>query len=309
MPAGKWHIFFRFRQDKLNLVKEKNEIVMKTLLIPVDFSATSDNAVDFAIEWSKAYGYERIILLKTFYDTVFDHIVVSAEYAPVSPHYMARERQEATAQMDNLSQHITTKTNNGVQVISMVSEAPLLRAILEVVRDESPEMIVLGSDNYKYSSGSFIAGNLISIAKASPVRVMIVPATYTYQPVKNILVPCDYKTLDSLHKLQNLRIPPQWDDSKLLVLNVDAKETYLDPDEQLKEAEQHVHERLRDYKHEICYSSDKNIINGILNFTEKHKIQLIISLPGKHSFLYYLTHKSISDAICRNAREPVMILK
>ena len=77
----------------------------------------------------------------------------------------------------------------------------------------------------------------------------------------------------------------------------------------MEEAEQHVHERLRDYKHEICYSSDKNIINGILSFTEKHKIQLIISLPGKHSFLYYLTHKSISDAICRNAREPVMILK
>ncbi|SHN39756.1 universal stress protein [Chitinophaga sp. CF418] len=282
---------------------------MKTLLIPVDFSTTSDNAVDFAIEWSKAYDYERIILLKTFYDTVFDHIVVSAEYAPVSPHYMARERQEAALQMENLSQHIISKTNKSVQVVSMVSEAPLLRAILEVMREESPEMIVLGSDNFKYSSGSFIAGNLISIAKASPVRVMIVPATYTYQPVKNILVPCDYKTLDSLDKLENLRIPPQWDDSKLLVLNVDGKEKYLSPDDQLIAAEERIHQRLRDYKHEICYSSDKNTINGILSFTEKHKIQLIISLPGKHSFLYYLTHKSISDAICRNAREPVMILK
>ncbi|UPK67830.1 universal stress protein [Chitinophaga filiformis] len=282
---------------------------MKTLLIPVDFSTTSDNAVDFAIEWSKDYGYERIILLKTFYDTVFDHIVVSAEYAPVSPHYMAREREEATLQMDSLSRHIIGKTDNSLQVVSMVSEAPLLRAILEVVREESPEMIVLGSDNFKYSSGSFIAGNLIAIAKASPVRVLIVPAAYTYQPVKNILVPCDYKTLDSLHKLENLRIPPQWNDSKLLVLNVDAKERYLNPDDQLIAAEEHVHERLREYQHEICYSSDKNTINGILSFTEKHRIQLIISLPGKHSFLYYLTHKSISDAICRNAREPVMILK
>ncbi|MCF6404335.1 universal stress protein [Chitinophaga filiformis] len=282
---------------------------MKTLLIPVDFSPTSDNAVDFAIEWCKDYGYERIILLKSFYDTVFDHIVVSAEYAPVSPHYMARERQEANALMDDLSQDIITKTNKKVQVVSMVSEAPLLRAILEVIKEESPEMVVLGSDNFKYSSGSFIAANLIPIAKASPARVLIVPVTYTYRPVKTILVPVDYKTLDSLHKLENLQIPPQWNDSKLLVLHVDAKEKYLNPDDQLIAAEQHVHERLRDYQHDICYSSDKNIINGILNFTEKHKVQLIISLPGKHSFLYYLTHKSISDAICRNAREPVMILK
>ncbi|ACU62958.1 universal stress protein [Chitinophaga pinensis] len=281
---------------------------MKTLLIPVDFSATSDNAVNFAIEWARAYSYNRIILLKTFYDTVFDHIVVSAEYAPVSPHYMAREREEAAHRMENLSREIAIKTR-GVDVISMVSEAPLLRAIMEVVREESPELIVLGSDNYRYSSGSFIAGNLISIAKASPVRVLIVPSTYQYQRVEKILVPADYKTLDSLDKVRNLQIPPQWKDSKLLVLNVDPKERYLNPDDHLKAAEQHVHERLKDYPHDICYSNDKNIINGILSFTQRTPVQLIISLPGKHSFLYYLTHKSISDAICRNAQEPVLILK
>jgi nucleotide-binding universal stress UspA family protein len=282
---------------------------MKTMLIPVDFSATSDNAVEFAIAWSKAYGYDRIILLKTFYDTVFDHIVVSAEYAPVSPHYMSRERKDAANQMDYLSREISARSGNTIQAVSLISEAPLLRAILEVVRDESPELIVLGSDNFSYTSGSFIAGNLISIAKASPVRVLIVPATYTYQSVDTILVPCDYKTPESLNKLSNLELPAQWKDSKLLVLNVDEKERYLRPDQQLRAAEQHIHERLKDYSHEIHYSNDKNIINGILGFTTAHDVQLIISLPGKHSFLYYLTHKSISDAICRNAQVPVMILK
>ncbi len=53
---------------------------MKTLLIPVDFTATTDNAVTFGAAWAKRYAYERIILLKTFYDNVFDNIVVSAEY-------------------------------------------------------------------------------------------------------------------------------------------------------------------------------------------------------------------------------------
>jgi hypothetical protein len=221
---------------------------------------------------------------------------------------MAREREEAANRMEDLSREIALKTR-GVDVISMVSEAPLLRAIMEVVREESPELIVLGSDSYRYSSGSFIAGNLISIAKASPVRVLIVPSTYQYQRVENILVPCDYNTLDSLSKVSDLQIPAQWKDSKLLVFNVDPKERYLHPDEQLKAAEQHVHERLKGFPHEIRYSNERNIINGILHFTQQQPIQLIISLPGKHSFLYYLTHRSISDAICRNAQEPVLILK
>jgi hypothetical protein len=67
---------------------------MKTLLIPVDFTDTSDNAVTFAAEWCKRYQYERVILLRTFYDNVFDHIVLSAEYAPVSQEYRQQERRE-----------------------------------------------------------------------------------------------------------------------------------------------------------------------------------------------------------------------
>jgi hypothetical protein len=50
-------------------------------------------------------------------------------------------------------------------------------------------------------------------------------------------------------------------------------------------------------------------MNGILNFTQTKDVQLIVALRGKRSFLYYLTHKSISEAIYRNAKEPVLILK
>ena len=60
---------------------------MKTLLVPVDFTATSENAVNFAIEWCRTYEYERIILLKTFYDSIFEGLIVSAEYSNVNEEY------------------------------------------------------------------------------------------------------------------------------------------------------------------------------------------------------------------------------
>jgi hypothetical protein len=36
---------------------------------------------------------------------------------------------------------------------------------------------------------------------------------------------------------------------------------------------------------------------------------MIIALPGKYSFFYNLTHKSITQAIALNAARPVLILK
>ncbi|PUZ24647.1 Nucleotide-binding universal stress protein, UspA family [Chitinophaga costaii] len=282
---------------------------MKTLLIPVDFTTTTDNAVTFGGAWAKRYDYERIILLKTFYDNVFDNIVVSAEYAPVNQEYRAQERQEAREKLDQLCERLRSLAGPGVTVVTAESEAPLLRSILELVQAERPEMILLGSDDYKHTTGSFIAGHVISIAKASPVRVLIVPASYTYRPVEKALVPYDYNALYHLSKLNALKTSPLWGDVKLLVLNIDPKERYRNPDEAFRSTEADLHNYLQNFNFSLHYRNDQNIIGGIIEFTKEHDVQLILAMPGHYSFLYSLTHKSISEGIYRNARVPVLILK
>jgi nucleotide-binding universal stress UspA family protein len=209
---------------------------MKTLLVPVDFTATSENAVNVAAEWSKRYGYARIILLKSFYDSVFETVVVAAEYSNFNQDCINTERQRAETQLQQVCRRLAA-TLPQVKILTAVSEAPLLRAILEVVRTEKPELIIAGSDNYTHSSDSIVAAHVISIAKASPVRVLMVPATYRYKPVTDALVPCDLNTLEIVDKVNSLRAAPQWQDVYLHVLNVDAKERYLNRDTAFQERE------------------------------------------------------------------------
>lgn len=283
---------------------------MKTMLIPVDFTATSENAVSYAVEWCKAYDYKRIILLKTLYDSMFDSLIPSVDYVHVSQDYMAKERDESMEKLRAMCRELIAKVDPEIKVCFAVSELPLLRSIHEIMESEKPELIVVGTDNYSYSSESFVAGNAIEIAKTSPVRVLMVPAHYQYQPVKEALVPVDFNTINSLDKLHHYQhATPQWKEKKLLVLNVDPRERYLHPDEEFKNAEHALHEYLQDYEHEVYYASNKNIINGIMEFSKAHATQLIVALPGKHSFLYSLTHKSISEALYKNAKRPVLILK
>jgi len=283
---------------------------MKTMLIPVDFTDTCNNAIDYAMEWAKAYGYERVILLKTYYGTLFDNLVPAAEYMHVNQDYMAKEREEAEAKLDELHSRLAKQEAGKLKIVKAVSELPLLRAIMEVVEDEKPELIIVGSDNYDASSNSFVAGNIISIAKISPVRVLIVPSHSRYQPVKQVLVPCNYSMVEQLDKVDAYQAgSAAWRQKNLLVLNVDPTEKYLRPDEQFKRSEAALHDYLKNFKHEVFYSNEKNIINGIMEFCKNHAVEVIIALPRKHSFLYSLTHKSISEAIYRNAMEPILILK
>lgn len=283
---------------------------MKTLLIPVDFTPTSNNAVNYAVEWSKAFGYERIILLKSLYDTMFDNIVISADYMNVNQDYMTANREENKRKLNDLCEELSRKVSPEIKVFSLLSEDPLQRCLLDIVKEENPQLIIIGSDNYNYSSKSFVAGNVVGIAKISPVRVLIVPSHYKYQAVEQALVPVDFNTVATLFKLRSYQAStPLWKEKKILVLNVDPKEKYLNKDPDFMAKEDAIHNYLKNFNHEIYYSNNKNTIDSIIEFSRNHDVQMIIALPGKYSFLYSLTHRSISEAIYKNAKKPVLILK
>ncbi|HXB30299.1 MAG TPA: universal stress protein [Puia sp.] len=283
---------------------------MKTMLIPVDFTETSENAINYAAEWCSEFDYDHIILHKTFYNSVFDNLIPSNEYANINEDYFPAYRKEEMEKLHELKENLNARLKPGIKVSLIVSELPMLRSIMNVLRSENVELIIVGSDHLQSSNNGFISTHVINIAKASPVRVLIVPSISAFNKIEQVLVPCDFNALQSLERLarykENL---PKRNKMELMVLNVDQKDKHLQKDSTGNESETLLHEYLKNFKHEIFYSNDKNIITGIVKFLKEHETDLIVALPGKHSFLYSLTHKSISESLYRNALKPVLILK
>jgi hypothetical protein len=279
---------------------------MKTMLVPVDFTPATHNAVLFAAEWAKKYGYRQIILFKTFYDSMFEYLAVAGDYTITNSENLNAQREQATGPLEDLRKELLQLVNESITVSISVSELPLLRGIFEELQgDNVPELIMLGSA-VNGPGKSSVSDNIIAIAKASPVKVLIVPSDYTYRPVQNVLVPCDVNGLDALQKLDRVKNNSNLVGANLLILNVDIKGHASNRN---MDMEHHIDAYLENFAHEIFYRPGKDVINGILSFINDKDIQLIIALPGKHSFLYYVANKSISQAIYRNAKQPVLILK
>ena len=279
---------------------------MKTILIPVDFTGTSDNASEFALAWSWNFGYDHIILLKTFDSSIFDNVLPTTEYINVNQEH----RKDEMELLRHRSERFADLSGPGVKVSVAVSEKPLLRAIIDVLQTEKTELIVLGSDHFSHSKNSFISTQIIEIAKASPVNVLIVPSVCKFTVIQKVLVPVDIQSIGFLERLENNRIKStQWLDKELLILNVDPKEKYLLRDEAFEQNEISLRSYLKNFHHEIYYSNDKSVLKGIINFLNKHQADLVVALPGRHSFLYSLTHRSISEALYRDTPKPVLILK
>lgn len=58
---------------------------MKTLLVPVDFTAASENAINFAATWSTKYNYERIIALRSFYTSMYENVIIGRRICKRGP--------------------------------------------------------------------------------------------------------------------------------------------------------------------------------------------------------------------------------
>jgi hypothetical protein len=288
-------------------VKRQIESDMKTLLIPVDFSDTTMNAIEFAAGYSKQFQYDRILLLKSFYNSVFESVVMSAEYGGVGTDYKANEHEDAEKWLAGLSRELSLKIQKA-EVVAITSELPLMRAIAQVIEEEDPRTILVGSDNNAYDNDSYVGSHVIPIAKASPINVLIVPAGVSFQTIERVLIPVDLFTKASLVKIDEVSNRPFLEKMKLDIIKFDAVHKKLDHHDQSAYDEE-LHRLLGTTSHRLFSSSETKAIDAITNFLQHHSVQLILSLPGKYSFLYRLTHQLLSEAICRNTEKPVLIMK
>lgn len=279
---------------------------MKTILIPVDFSETSANALKYAAALIEDIAVERVILLKSFYKSVYEQLLPSPDYIQLSTEDIQAERNEINEQLKSLTESLMKKCRPAVKIETAISEIPLLRSIHQLIADERPDLLIIGCDNPAEQSKSYISQHVISIARTSPVPVMIIPAEVTYQKISRVLVPCDFATVSRLGILKGLHSPLAWFHPELMVLNIDPKQRHISHEE---EHAGMLKELLEDYDYRIYYADDQNTVDGILKFAGVNQVQMITALPGKYSFFYKFTHSSTTEALAVNTGKPVLILK
>jgi len=279
---------------------------MKTLLIPVNFSGSSENIIQYAADFSCDIRVERIILLKSFYVSVYAQLLPSADFVQLSAEEIDGERQQEVDKLKTLGHQLLRKCLPTIKIETAISELPLLRAVHQVLADEHADLVMIGTDKALYENDEYISEQIIAIAKTSPRPVIIVPNHIHYKKISEALVPCDFAAISRLNALKSYNDPTKWLHPKLLLLNVDAKQKHDEDDPKLANG---LKDLMEGYEYKVYYSEDKDTVHGILDFARKHNPQLIIALPGKYSFFYNLAHRSITKALALNSDRAVLILK
>jgi nucleotide-binding universal stress UspA family protein len=282
---------------------------MKTYLVPIDFSHASTNAADFAAELSKQTNVEHIILLNAYYVSQIETMLPNPDMVQLLEDEVEQNAADRIKKLEHLKHKISKMVRAGVTVSIHLNRSHLLRAVIENVIAKDADLVILGSKGNSSTSDTHIGSHVVSISKASPVPVIVVPPHYSFENIKRVVVACDFNKVKETVPLEPLKRLLDRKQFELLVVNIDKESRHLAGDAERRAEETALYNMLTPYHPKYSYVNNTDVINGILEFAADNDAQLVIALPHKYSFFQSLLHDSVSQQLAASAAVPVLLLK
>lgn len=276
---------------------------MKTIIVPVDFSKYSEYALKTAAKLSKKGEVE--ILALHMLDIQADSINESSSYLQeksVFLYQIAKKRFQAFLKKDYLKD---------VKVKPIIKHFKVFSEVNEVAKEENADLIVMGSHGATGLKELFIGSNTEKVIRFSEIPVIVVKTDMIDFNFNQVVFATDFSK-ESIGTY--IRAKSMIDDfgGKMHVLYVntpytDFKTTY--EMEKLAVDFFNAADGNTEKMKEVTFVCDKDVENGVLNFSNSFGADLIALSTHARKGLSHFFEGSISEDIANHASLPILTLR
>ena len=273
--------------------------IMKTLVVPTDFSPVSINAMNYAINLAKDI-YAEVVLFHAYQVPVaFSEVPV----VTISLDEMKKQTDEKMQELRHGAQHVTSGAVN-IRAHNVLGDT--VEELELFCQKEKPLAVVMGTHGAGALETIFMGSTTISTIHRIECPVIIVPPGAVFKNIHQIGFACDYSQVAESTPIEEIKKWINLFDAKLKVLNVDYNNRQFNPNVPMSLTK--VHELLDPLKPEFHYIDDPDIEEGINTFAEKHGIDMLITIPRKHKLLGKIFQRSRTRTLALHAHVPILAI-
>lgn len=277
---------------------------MLRILLPTDFSDNSFEAIRYALLLFQDAACE-FSLLHTYMPPIYN-----AEYLVGSPGQIGLGdliQKTAVTNLDKLQKRLEDQYKNNKHTFdSFVSLDILSNQVSKMVEDKKIDLIVMGTKGATGAQEILFGTHTVHIIKKAKCPVIAIPPNFEYEVPKKIIFPTDYevdfksKPLHILLKIAKSHI------SSIEVLHVSYG---YELSEKQQKNKKNLDVLLNGIAHLFHNQSNQEVIQAINNFQLKHKMNLLVMVHNKHTFVERLFIEPIIKKIGFHITIPFMVLK
>lgn len=278
---------------------------MKTVLILTDFSDTADNAVSYLSSIADQLGVEKIILYHSCINRHPDMIMVTDVLVPM-PSYGYELFNESLTQLNKIKVRLEDELGTNISIELVINELPILKGIYDISFRQRIDLVVLGICGSHYKGTNYVGRIPASLIKQHEFSLLIIPSFASATPVKTIMLACELDDiLNTLPDVQIKSITRSFG-AYLHIVNTDLPEA--SGVENVVREQSALHLLLDEIKPEFHYLVNKDVIEGLLEFSLNYRVDLIMAIPKKRGFLATIFHKSASKKLAVKVTKPLLLL-
>ena len=275
---------------------------MKKILLPTDFSDNSFEAIRYALLVYKDVKC-TFYLLHTFNPPVYQ-----TEYLLGSPGQIGLGdvlQETSLLKLEQLKKRLEDQySNTNHTFIIHTAFNTLLNEITEMTQSENIDMIVMGTTGATGAKEILFGSNTVNVIKKSKCPVIAIPPKFEYEAPIEILFPTDFEISYPKKEMEPLLLIARQHKSRINVLHV-RKTIELNIVQ--KENKKQLDRLLVNMA--IFHSvADNEIIPAVNQFQEKNKVNLLVMVQNKHSFIEKLFIEPVIKKIGFHITIPFLVI-
>ncbi|ACU58000.1 universal stress protein [Chitinophaga pinensis] len=275
---------------------------MKTIIVPTDFSATAYNAARYALGLAAQMGTARILLYHAY------ELIVPIPDVPTSiPMVDPNELKAASLEgLEHMKQDLLPVLPGGVELDYRADNNLLAASIEDLSKEEKADLIIMGTTGGSQLEEILIGSNTIDVVKHTSCPVMIIPSNVSFQPIKRIVFACDFKKVGTGTPIYPLKRLLNVFQGELHVLNIDKEGKGLASD--TPEASLLLDTLLEGLHPKYHFIDHSNVVQGIMEFADREKADLIITIPRKHGLFESIFKRSRTAQLAFHTHIPMLAI-
>lgn len=276
---------------------------MKKIIVPIDFSAYSEYALEVAAIIAKKHNAQILALhMLEMSDSILNNS--DNEQREKAMFFLRLAEQKFTTFLDK-------SFLNGVDVLPIVKHFKVFSEVSQVAEEHNVDLIVMGSKGSSGLAEMFVGSNTEKVVRHSAIPVLIIKGKPLTDSFNSVVFASDFSEDNVKPYINASRMfETLGAEMRLLYVNVSG-EGFKSTDQMestmtefLQKADGNLNRM-----NIVNYISDTSVEKGIINFARKSKSDLIaISTHGRTGLAHFF-EGSISEDIANHSTLPVMTFK
>lgn len=270
---------------------------MKTIVVPIDFSDISNNAMDYAIGLARSTG-SSILLFHAY------QVPVSMTDVPIVLVSVEDLQKNAESKMADAKATVEQAAGGALKIYAETKLGDTVDELENICSHVKPFAVVMGTKGATGVERVFFGSTTLTTIKHLSWPVIVVPPDRKYSEIRKIGFACDFREVVKTTPTHFIKDFVNEFNAELHVLNVDYKSAHFKPE--TPEESALLHTMLEELNPKYDFIEDENIEIGIEKFAEKNNLDLIITIPKKHKLLEGLFKKSHTRELVFHSHVPIM---